>query len=57
MKRNKFLKAMSVLEYAMLMAVLVAALVGMQVYIKRALSARWVEAADTFGYGRQYDAP
>lgn len=41
----------------MLVAIVVAALVGMQVYVKRAISARWVEAADTFGYGRQYDAP
>jgi Flp pilus assembly pilin Flp len=57
MKRNRFLKATSVLEYAMLVAIVVAALVGMQVYVKRAISARWVEAADTFGYGRQYDAP
>jgi len=55
--KNKYLKAMSVVEYSLLIAVIVAALVGVQTYIKRAICARWGQAADTFGYGRQYDAP
>lgn len=50
-------KAMSIIEYSMVVAVVVAALVGMQIYIKRAISGRWRQAADTFGFGRQYDAP
>jgi len=54
MSKNKYLKAMSVLEYSMLIAIVVAALVGMQIYLKRAVSGRWRQAADTFGYGRIY---
>lgn len=54
MRKDKYLKAMSLLEYTMLVAVIVAALIGMQVYLKRAVSARWRQAADTFGYGRIY---
>jgi len=25
--------------------------------VKRAISGRWRQAGDSFGYGRQYDAP
>lgn len=42
-------------EYAVLIAVTVAALVGMSVYTKRALAGRWRAVGDTFGYGRQYE--
>jgi len=51
------LKAASIIEYSLLLAVVVAAILGMQIYFKRAISGRWRQAADTFGYGRQYDAP
>ena len=44
-----------VVEYAVLMAVLVAALIGMTSYIQRSLAGRWREVGDTFGYGRQYE--
>jgi Flp pilus assembly pilin Flp len=54
MSKNKYLKAMSMIEYSMLVAIIVAALIGMQVYLKRAVSARWRQAADIFGYGRIY---
>ena len=54
---NKNSKAMSTIEYSLLIAVIVAALVGIQIYVKRAVCARWQQAADTFGDGRQYDAP
>lgn len=43
------------IEYAVLIAIVVAALVGMSVYIKRSLCGKWRQAGDTFGYGRQYD--
>ncbi|MBU3934118.1 MAG: hypothetical protein KKH11_05585 [Candidatus Omnitrophica bacterium] len=43
------------IEYAVLVAIVVVALLGMQVYIRRALCGRWREAADTFGHGRQYE--
>ena len=43
------------LEYAVLIAIVVAAFLGMMVYLKRGISGRWRQAADTFGYGRQYE--
>ena len=47
--------AQSAVEYAVLIAIVVAALVGMSVYAMRALSGKWRQAGDTFGYGRQYE--
>jgi Flp pilus assembly pilin Flp len=47
-------KGMLSLEYAILIAILVAALLGMAVYIKRAISGKFRESGDVFGYGRQY---
>lgn len=41
-------------EYAALIAVVAAALIGMSVYLMRALSGRWRGVGDTFGYGKQY---
>jgi len=48
-------KANLMVEYAVLIVVILAALLAISVYFKRAISGRWREAADTFGYGRQYD--
>jgi len=45
---------LSTIEYAVLIAVIVAALVGMSVYLQRSLSGKWRSVGDTFGYGRQY---
>jgi len=42
------------IEYAVLIVVIIAALLGMQIYLKRAISGRWREAADSLGHGRQY---
>ncbi|MBI4322873.1 MAG: hypothetical protein HY596_01210 [Candidatus Omnitrophica bacterium] len=42
-------------EYAVLIVVVVAALLAMAVYAKRALTGKWREVGDTFGYGRQYE--
>jgi Flp pilus assembly pilin Flp len=53
MKINR--RAASVIEYSLLVAVTVAAIIGIQIYLKRAISGNWRQAADTFGYGRQYD--
>jgi len=55
--RVKSCKAISVIEYSLIVAVVTAALLGMQIYMKRAISGRWRQAADTFGYGRQYGSP
>ena len=43
------------LEYAALLAIVVAAILGMAVYTKRALCGKWRETADSFGHGRQYE--
>jgi len=48
-------RALSVIEYSLIVAVVAAAALGMQIYLKRAVSGRWRQAADTFGFGRQYD--
>ena len=47
-------KGMSSLEYAVVIAIIVAALLGMSVYIKRAICGKMRESGDAFGYGRQY---
>ena len=52
---NKRQKGALTIEYAVLVAIVVAALIGMQVYMRRAICGRWREAADTFGHGRQYE--
>jgi len=46
-------KGMSVVEYSLLVAIVIAGLLAMQVYVKRAVSGRWKEAGDVFGFGRQ----
>lgn len=43
------------LEYAALLAIVAASLLGMAVYVKRALSSRWRDVGDTFGHGKQYE--
>ncbi len=42
------------LEYAVLIAIVIAALIAMAFYFKRALSARWRDSGDAIGFGRQY---
>jgi len=54
---RRYFRATSILEYALVVAVVAAAVLGIEIYIKRAISGRWRQAADTFGYGRQYNAP
>ncbi len=46
---------MSLIEYAMLVAVVAVSLIGMQIYLKRAVSGKWKQSIDIFGYGRQYE--
>ena len=45
----------SVLEYSMVIAVVLLALLAFHRYIYRAMAGKWKEAGDTFGYGKQYD--
>jgi len=42
------------LEYALLIAIVIAALIGMALYFQRSLSGKWRDAGDNFGFGRQY---
>ena len=52
---NETKKAISVVEYSLFIAVIIAAILGMQFYLKRAICGRWKETGDVFGFGRQYD--
>ena len=45
----------SAVEYAVLIVVAIAVLVGMSLYVKHAMSGRWRNMADQFGFGRQYE--
>jgi len=47
-------KGMLSLEYAVFIVILIAALVAMAVYMRRAICGKMRESGDTFGYGRQY---
>ena len=42
------------IEYAILIAIILAAFLGIGVYFKRGISGRWRATADTVGHGRQY---
>ena len=55
MHADKKTKGSLTIEYAILIAIVVAALIGMQDYVRRAICGRWRVAADTFGHGRQYE--
>ena len=48
-------RAQSAIEYAVLVGVLTAALVGMSIYVKRSLVGKWRTVGDTFGHGRQFE--
>ncbi|MDD5004882.1 MAG: hypothetical protein PHS93_00020 [Candidatus Omnitrophica bacterium] len=47
--------AASTLEYVVLIAIIVAALMAMQFYLRRAICGSFRSTADTFGQGRQYE--
>lgn len=47
-------KAQSMLEYTILLIIIIAALLTMQVYMKRGIQGRWKQAVDDLG--EQYDA-
>lgn len=50
-------RAISTIEYAMVIALVSAALLSIGIYYKRAVCGRWRQAADAFGFGRQYNSP
>jgi Flp pilus assembly pilin Flp len=41
-------------EYAAFIGIIVAALISMAVYMKRAMMGRYKEVGDAFGHGRQF---
>lgn len=45
----------SVIEYAVLLAIIISALLAMQLMIRAHLSGGWREALDQFGHGHQYE--
>jgi Flp pilus assembly pilin Flp len=51
---EKIKKGFLSLEYALLIAIVAAALVAMALYFQRSLSGKWRDAGDSFGFGRQY---
>ncbi|MBN2097058.1 MAG: hypothetical protein JW714_01115 [Candidatus Omnitrophica bacterium] len=44
-----------VIEYCVLIAIAILALLAMRVYMTRAVCGRWRQAADVFGGGRQFE--
>jgi Flp pilus assembly pilin Flp len=46
---------MTTLEYSVVVLAIVIALLAVQVSLRRAISFKWREAADSFGSGRQYE--
>ena len=50
----KIRKGMSIIEYSLLIAIVVAALIGIQIYLKRGICGNWKAAGDVFGFGRQF---
>ena len=49
-------KAFSIIEYAILLAIILTAFGIMQPHIQRGLYGLWQSAGKSFGYGRQYDS-
>jgi len=56
MRHKALLKAVSIIEYCALVAILTGALIGLSIYLKRGISGRWRQAGDVFGFGRQAKA-
>jgi Flp pilus assembly pilin Flp len=53
--KNRFLRGTSIIEYSLIIAAVAVALIGMSIYLKRAVSGKWKQSVDVFGYGRQYE--
>lgn len=51
-----FKKSQSTVEYAMLVGIVVAALLGMTIYFRNSIAGKWRESADVFGHGRLYSS-
>ena len=53
--RTSNCRAVSVIEYTLLVTMLLLTFIVMQKYVVRAISGRWKQVGDSFGFGRQYD--
>lgn len=54
-KINKIKGAAPIIEYAVLLSIIIAALITISAYLRRAVSSKWRQVGDTFGFGRQYE--
>ena len=54
---NRMIAGLSIIEYAVLIALVAAAVVTMQRYLVGALGGKWREAGDTFGGGQLCGPP
>lgn len=48
-------KGFLTIEYGLLIVVIISAILGMLIYMKRAINSKWRETGDSFGFGRQYE--
>ncbi len=48
-------KAYAFVEYAFLISLVITGIMAMSVYFRRAISGKWKDSADSFGYGLQYE--
>lgn len=48
-------RGVSVFEYVVLLAIMIAALIGMQRMMRAHVSGAWRDALDQFGHGHQYE--
>ena len=56
LRTNRGKMGITTLEYSVAVLAIVLALLAVQVSLRRAISYKWKEAADSFGSGRQYDS-
>lgn len=53
-EQMKKTKALTILEYCLIIILVIAVVLLMQIYVRRALVGKWKSAADTIGFGRQW---
>jgi len=56
LKTNRGKMGMTTLEYSVVVLAIVIALLAVQVSLRRAISCKWKDAAESFSSGRQYDS-
>jgi len=56
LRRLRNRRAVSIIEYAMLVLIILGVLFVMQFYVSRAFSGKWKSTGDSFGFGRQHSS-